>query len=215
MKKKLTLLIALSIIIGYFLMPITVVAAGPIKASSPDEVVIELEEEPRMPLAAEEETIIKEPQLKSTEEIVKEVNAGLWGNGSDRKQALEEAGYDYILIQSELDKLYPKVEVKVTNHSSGKILTARGGVVDGKYTPSGYKETWYSQRVLPGYGLNIPGRHIDSRGLVCDGNGYICVSVNQNDTKYPRDSLIETTLGTGKVYDCGCAPRVIDIYCNW
>lgn len=212
MKKKLTLLIALSIIIGYFLMPITVVAAGPIEASSPDEIVIELEEEPRTPLAAEEEIIIEKPQLKSTEEIIKEINAGLWGNGSDRKKALEEAGYDYNLIQNELDKLYPKV---VTNSSGKKVLTARGGVVDGKYTPSGYKETWYSQRVLPGYGLNIPGRHVDSRGLVCDGNGYICVSVNQNDTKYPRGSLIETTLGTGKVYDCGCALGVIDIYCNW
>lgn len=212
MKKKLTLLIALSIIIGYFLMPITVVAAGPIETSSPDEIVIELEEEPRTPLAAEEEIIIEEPQLKSTEEIIKEINAGLWGNGSDRKKALEEAGYDYNLIQDELDKLYPKV---VINSSNKKILTAKGGVVDGKYTPSGYKETWYSQRVLPGYGLNIPGRHVDSRGLVCDGNGYICVSVNQNDTKYPKGSLIETTLGTGKVYDCGCAPGIIDIYCNW
>ena len=212
MKKKLTLLIALSIIIGYFLMPITVVAAGPIEASSPDEIVIELEEEPRTPLAAEEEIIIEKPQLKSTEEIIKEINAGLWGNGSDRKKALEEAGYDYNLIQGELDKLYPKV---VINSSNKKVLTAKGGVVDGKYTPSGYKETWYSQRVLPGYGLNSPGRHVDSRGLVCDSNGYICVSVNQNDIKYPRGSLIETTLGTGKVYDCGCAPGIIDIYCNW
>lgn len=212
MKKKLTLLIALSIIIGYFLMPITVVASGPVEASSPDEIVVELEEEPRMPLAAEEKIVIEEPQLKSTEEIVKEVNAGLWGNGSDRKQALEEAGYDYDLIQTELDKLYPKV---VTNSSNGKVLTARGGVVDGKYTPSGYKETWYSQRVLPGYGLKIPGRHVDSRGLICDAEGYICVAVNKYDTTYKMGSLIETTLGTGKVYDTGCAPRVIDVYCNW
>lgn len=113
MKKKLTLLIALSIIIGYFLMPITVVAAGPIEASSPDEMVVELEEEPRMPLAAEEETIIEEVtiELLSIEEIAKQVIAGNWGSGEDRKNKLNQAGYNYEEVQQKVDQLMPKKEI--------------------------------------------------------------------------------------------------------
>ena len=42
---------------------------------------------------------------------------------------------------------------------------------------NGHKETYYSQKVLPGKGLNIPGRHVDSRELVCDGDGYISISI--------------------------------------
>ena len=40
----------------------------------------------------------------------------------------------------------------------------------------GWQWTWYSQRVLPGGGLNIPGRHVDENGYVCDENDYICLA---------------------------------------
>ena len=76
---------------------------------------------------------------------------------------------------------------------------------------NGHRETWYSQKVLPGKGLKIPGRHVDSRGLVCDGDGYICVA----SSDYPKGTIVETSLGTGKVYDSGCASGTIDIYTNW
>ena len=46
----------------------------------------------------------------------------------------------------------------------------------GRVIFNGHYETWYSQKVLPGKGLNIPGRHVDNKGLVRDGNGYICVA---------------------------------------
>lgn len=36
---------------------------------------------------------------KSTEELAKEVIAGRWGNGDERKKRLREAGYDYSAIQ--------------------------------------------------------------------------------------------------------------------
>ncbi|MDO5015301.1 MAG: GH25 family lysozyme [Clostridia bacterium] len=44
------------------------------------------------------------PTKKSTDEIVKEVIAGKWGNGNDRKQRLEKAGYNYYEIQKEVNK---------------------------------------------------------------------------------------------------------------
>ena len=86
-----------------------------------------------------------------------------------------------------------------TNNKNTGVLTKSKGV---NYF-NGYRETWYSQKVLPGKGLKIPGRHVDSRGLVCDGDGYICVA----SSDYPKGTIVETSLGTGKVYDSGCASR--------
>lgn len=42
---------------------------------------------------------------KSLEEIAKEVIAGKWGNGNERKKDLTKAGYDYTTIQSLVNKL--------------------------------------------------------------------------------------------------------------
>lgn len=42
---------------------------------------------------------------KSNTEIAREVIAGKWGNGSDRKKRLEAAGYDYSVIQNEVNKI--------------------------------------------------------------------------------------------------------------
>lgn len=41
---------------------------------------------------------------KSNAEIAKEVIAGKWGNGDDRKKKLQAAGYDYNAVQAEVNK---------------------------------------------------------------------------------------------------------------
>lgn len=87
------------------------------------------------------------------------------------------------------------------------ILTKSKGV----NTYNNRKETWYSQRVLPGNGLNIPGRHVGSDGVIRDADGYICVAASD----LSKGSTVETSLGTAKVYDTGCAGGVTDIYTNW
>ena len=97
--------------------------------------------------------------------------------------------------------------IKTKGSSSSNPLTKSKGVV----YYNGHRETWYSQKVLPGGGLKIPGRHVDSRGLVCDGDGYICVA----SSDLVKGTIVETSLGTGKVYDSGCASGTIDIYCDW
>lgn len=149
-----------------------------------------------------------EPVLKSNEEIISEINLGLWGNGDERKNRLTEAGYDYYEIQSMVNTKHPATPT-VTRTYTGVGLTKRGGVYLNPNT--GLKETWYSQKVLPGGGLKIPGRHVNNEGFVCDGDGYICVS----SSTYPKGTVIETSRGMGKVYDSGCAPGVLDIYVNW
>ena len=42
---------------------------------------------------------------KSITEVAKEVLAGKWGNGTDRKNKLTAAGYDYTAVQREVNRL--------------------------------------------------------------------------------------------------------------
>lgn len=77
---------------------------------------------------------------------------------------------------------------------------------------NGWKWTWYSQRVLPGGGLRIPGRHVDNNGYVCDGNNYICLA----SSTLPYGTVINTPFGKqGKIYDTGCATDTIDVYVDF
>lgn len=45
------------------------------------------------------------PAKKSVEEIAREVIAGQWGNGQDRKNKLTAAGYDYAAVQAKVNAL--------------------------------------------------------------------------------------------------------------
>lgn len=49
-----------------------------------------------------------EAQKKSATELAKEVIAGKWGNGSDRKNRLTQAGYDYTAVQAKVNELMEK-----------------------------------------------------------------------------------------------------------
>lgn len=102
-----------------------------------------------------------------------------------------------------------KLQYSATYNICSNPLTPSMGV---KYY-NGQKETYYSQNVLPGGGLSIPGRHVANDGTIRDKNGYIVVSANYSfKTKY---STFMTSLGPAKVYDTGCAYGVVDIYVNW
>lgn len=64
------------------------------------------------------------------------------------------------------------------------------------------------QSVLPGGGLNIPGRHINAGGYVADKDGYIVLA---NDA--PKGTIINTPFGyKGKVYDRGTYGNHFDVY---
>ena len=93
-------------------------------------------------------------------------------------------------------------------YSSDRLSTGKGA----QYY-NGHKETYYSQRVLPGTSLNIPGRHVAEDGTVRDGDGFICVAADPGFM--PKGSVLITSLGPAKVYDSGCAYGIIDIYVNW
>ncbi len=48
------------------------------------------------------------PVLKSIDEIAKEIINGEWGNGSERKRRLTQAGYDYATVQGRVNALLNK-----------------------------------------------------------------------------------------------------------
>ena len=76
---------------------------------------------------------------------------------------------------------------------------------------NGWRWTWYSERVLPGTGLNIPGRHTEG-GYVRDADCYICLASDA----LGYGAVIETPFGAyGRVYDCGCDYDTIDVYVGW
>ena len=73
-----------------------------------------------------------------------------------------------------------------------------------------WRFTWYSENVLPGGGLNIPGRWSDG-DFVRDENGYICVA--SSDLSW--GTIVDTPWGTARVYDSGCSSGTIDVYTSW
>ena len=81
----------------------------------------------------------------------------------------------------------------------------------GRIWFNGHSETYYSQKVLPGGGLAIPGRHIASDGTIRDKDNYIVVASDD----YPKGTVVQTSLGAGKVYDSGSGKGNIDLYTDW
>ena len=63
---------------------------------------------------------------KSVEAVAKEVLAGKWGNGEDRKKRLQAAGYDYGAVQAKVNEL-----VKGSNKKS--VETVAKEVIAGKW----------------------------------------------------------------------------------
>ena len=84
-----------------------------------------------------------------------------------------------------------------------------GTINDGKHEYS-----WYSQRVLPGGGLdalNNNGRHVSSDGFICDGDGYIAVA----SCDYEQGTVIDTPFGEAKVYDYCPTSGTVDVYTDF
>ena len=49
--------------------------------------------------------LVKGSNKKSVEAVAKEVIAGKWGNGENRKKKLQAAGYDYGAVQRKVNEL--------------------------------------------------------------------------------------------------------------
>ena len=102
-------------------------------------------------------------------------------------------------------------EIESVDVSSDLIYSARRFKRLGVVYYGGYKYTYYSDLVLPGGGLKIPGRHYDENGYICDEDGYIC-SASQMHSK---GTVLDSPFGKKvKIYDW-CDIKSIDIYVHW
>ena len=77
---------------------------------------------------------------------------------------------------------------------------------------NGLKWTYYSDYVLEGSGLDIPGRHYDENNYICDSNGYIVLA----SCDYAKGTILNTPLGKqGKIYDYCPTSGIVDVYVHW
>lgn len=164
---------------------------------------------------------------KSEEIVAQEVCNGLWGVGSNRRDALESAGYDFEVIQAMVNELMPKesnamqyvqrVESGWVPDPDGSVLTARGGI--NYYFDQ--KESWYD---LPMDGViaiarahGIGGEYwVRDDGAKMLGN-YIMLATD--NSVYPIGTLVPTSLGMGISLDTGTFALTnhyqVDIACQW
>ncbi len=120
----------------------------------------------------------------------------------------------WVQVKYKNQTLYVKKKWLSVKRSPRKYTAAqmkRSGVIHW----GGCKWTYYTQRILPGRGLNIPGRHLDKEGFVCDRNGYIVVAMTRQDRI--NHTVVPTPFGKfGKCYDCGGGGSAWrDLYTNW
>ena len=94
-----------------------------------------------------------EPSKKSIDEIAREVIAGKWGNGTDRKNRLTKAGYDYNTVQSRVNQMLgktPQPSKKSIDEIAREVILGRWG--NGKerknrLTAAGYDYDAVQKRV--------------------------------------------------------------------
>ena len=70
------------------------------------------------------------PNLKSVDEVAKEVIAGQWGNGQDRFNKLAAAGYDGNAVQNRVNEILG-AKTTTTNKKSNEVIANE--VIQGKW----------------------------------------------------------------------------------
>ena len=68
-----------------------------------------------------------EDAKKSNEEIAREVIAGKWGNGDERKNRLKQAGYDYNAIQSLVNTMLKPTSRKSNEEIAREVIGGKWG----------------------------------------------------------------------------------------
>lgn len=140
---------------------------------------------------AEEERLAQEAAKKAEEERITKEKAAQEAAAAQAAQAANEQPQSYSAASS-----------------SGATISLSQFMFDGVVYWGGYKFTYYSQSVLPGGGLSIPGRHINADGYVADGDGYIVLAGSA-----PKGTVYDTPFGyKGKIYDRGTYGNHLDVY---
>lgn len=169
------------------------------------------EKDSAIPVTVEEENKEPEPKEEEKEETPAPVVVEQEPEPQVQAPSLDKS-YDELTTEELINAIntgsYKLEYTSEYNASSNKLSQPRGAIYY-----DGHKETYYSERVLPGTTLPIPGRHTANDGTVRDGDGYICLAANSS--YLAKGTVVKTSMGPGKVYDTGCASGIVDIYTNW
>lgn len=153
-----------------------------------------------------------EEDIRSLEQQVDEVNRkfysqSLYENESPTEEEIEPLTEESVPQEETIEEEESTSQVNQEALYSASYLKQMGVI-----TWNNYRWTWYSQKVLPGGGLNIPGRHVDENGYVCDENGRICLASGFVD----KGTVVSTPFGKeGCVYDYCATANTYDVYTNF
>ncbi|MGO3146615.1 MAG: hypothetical protein ACTIJ6_02935 [Leucobacter sp.] len=119
-----------------------------------------------------------------------------------------------MLVSTDADNSVIDLDVTLDEDAPSKPATPAAEytleqfMFSGSVNWGGYRFTYYSQQVLPGGGLAIPGRHVNAGGYVSDSDGYIVLAGSA-----PKGTVFETPFGhPGKIYDRGTVGNHLDVY---
>lgn len=158
------------------------------------------------------EEIVYYETIEVDTDNIKDVNSKTEFTNSDNTSSILEDTDMNTEEDTDIDSSTTSSETEEVNSTSPMLYTPSDFQFSGVIYWGGWRWTWYSQRVLPGGGLVIPGRHVDANGYVCDENDYICLAA----TSLSKGTIVDTPFGKqGKVYDSGCAYGTLDVYVNW
>lgn len=85
---------------------------------------------------------------KSEDEIVQEIMKGLWGNGEERKQKLQNAGYEYNSIQSKVNEFVRQNNNRKSNEEIAKEIVEKGNWGVGQDRINRLKNAGYDPKII-------------------------------------------------------------------
>ena len=157
---------------------------------------------------AEEEKKAAEEAAKKAEEEKKAAEEAAKKEAEAAKKAEEEKKADEEQKAAEEKKFEESSQSSATQTSTERLYSLSDFMFRGVVYWNDYKFTYYSQSVLPGGGLSIPGRHVNADGYVSDGDGYIVLAGSA-----PKGTVYDTPFGyKGKIYDRGTSGNHLDVY---
>lgn len=114
--------------------------------------------------------------LKSEDEIAREVIAGKWGNGAERKQRLTEAGYNYDSVQALVNKYLNQTQPFTANpaHASDTFIGIVNTVKDRLNVRTGAGMNYPVIKTLgKGSKVELYKKMVNGWYRLADGSGYV------------------------------------------
>lgn len=164
-------------------------------------------------LAAEPETTQSNASnaLDAMEAAEPEIKENENATATDNVAAIGEFDLEYHDITDFSDASLEEIVVSLEEETTIEY-TVEDFMYNGVIDWNGWRYTYYSEQILPGGGLQIPGRWSDGQ-FVRDENGYLCVACNDLE----QGTYVDTPFGPAIVYDWvgDDVHGLIDIYVSW